>query len=138
MLHLGLPEGVEQLIHEFASGWRPTPSAVALQEALQNGRVSDLDATTRCFSCQKRFVRCPREWEICSDGAVLTEYLISAAHCDQCIMEGDDDVNEPYMCGGLSEKSTWETSWEFLMDEDYDETQRDKLREYVRERLTAS
>ena len=47
-------------------------------------------------------------------------------------------MSEEELRGGLSEKSTWETAWEYLTDDDYEETQRDKLREYVRERLTAS
>ena len=137
MLHRGLPEGVERLIHEFASGWRPTPSAAALQKVLRRGGVVDKHATTRCSIC-KTSKRCPREWHFLDDGAVQSLYHYPESSCAKCwdISECEFEDGEE-VCEGWSAKSTWETCWEQSTGEKFYDYRHKELRAYVRDRLNA-
>ena len=132
-----LPEGVEQLIKAFAR--QPTPSASALQKAMQKDTsfvtISDKRAAAMCLSCRMP-VRCSREWHIHPDGNVE---MVFETH-ESCCGYSDDSDSEPEyvlfgVCDGLSEKSTWEVCWENVTGEMYYKRRHRDVREYVLKRL---
>lgn len=135
MLHLGLPEGVEQLIHEFASGWQPTPSAAALQKVRRDGGFFDARARARCQDCDATICGA-RWWQVHGDGAVYMLYNTLDGYCEDC-RDWEDGVEEVEVCQTLSRKTTWETCWENATEEFYHALQENKVRAWVRERLRA-
>ena len=138
-----LPEDVAQLVQTFASGWQPTPSAHALQQAIRKdrGRISFFDAQAKalCQNCSAS-VCCARWWQIHEDGSVYLLYHVPSANCKDCRAHCDDEVEEVEVCQTLSRKCTWETLWEkFTGDFIYAFRKEDLrfLRSYVWERLRA-
>ena len=133
----GLPEGVEQLIQAFASGWQPTPSASAIQQSLRRRGnqvgIVDEDARVRC-DCGTP-VRCVREWHFYVDGAVSIIYHFPENYCASCYDSECECTDEREICEEKSAKSTWETQWEKSTGESYYDYKKDKLRAWVRRRM---